>query len=206
MSENTAISQEQREKLNDGINQNPTANPPVPRLTLEQRNHIRALLTTGQEKEAWNEYCFLANSAMYNAMERIKSKADFLVSKDDRRFPGSNAQGKQPVRPQGDMSQQMDQVMSKGATSRPNVKQAGWTLKKPARMQGYGQVLHQVLKVAHDAKRELPTTRDVLDAIRKRGFSGIEVMADWLKYETSDGTKTADVNALRKAIRRMTAD
>lgn len=82
----------------------------------------------------------------------------------------------------------------------------GWTLTKPKRPQGYGAPLYSLLRAAHTAGEPCPKARDVLEAW-KRGLPSevYEVMKDGLKYFDANGDlKTADRDAIRKAIDRMT--
>ena len=81
-----------------------------------------------------------------------------------------------------------------------------WRLTEPKRYQGYGKPLYDLLKATHIAGQPRPKPRDVLDAWKKnRPTEVTEVMADGIKYLDSKGnTKFADLNAIRKAIGRMT--
>lgn len=82
----------------------------------------------------------------------------------------------------------------------------GWHLTEPKRYQGYGKPLYDLLKAAHIARQPCPKARDVLDAWKKNPPFGVtEVMVDGIKYYDAKGnTKTADLDAIRAAINRMT--
>jgi hypothetical protein len=81
-----------------------------------------------------------------------------------------------------------------------------WAVNKPKRFQGYGRPLYDVLKKAQAAGQPMPSAHDVLGAFKlARPSEVIEVMASGIKYyDSNGGVKLADMNALRKAIQRMT--
>lgn len=82
---------------------------------------------------------------------------------------------------------------------------AQWELPMPKRLQGYGRPLYEFLKKARVGGHAIPTARDVLDAWRDEPPPEVfEVMNDELKYYGAKGQcKPADLEAIRKAIRRM---
>ena len=81
-----------------------------------------------------------------------------------------------------------------------------WTLVKPQRFQGYTMPLYNFLKAAHLAGRTRPTAREVLEAWREKTPPEVaKVMpASFDYYDAKGDTKEADLNAIRKAIDRMT--
>ncbi len=81
-----------------------------------------------------------------------------------------------------------------------------WSLTEPERYQGYGKPMYDLLKAAHIAFQPRPKARDVLDAWKKNPpLEVTEVMADGIKYLDANGnTKTADLDAIRATINRMT--
>jgi hypothetical protein len=81
-----------------------------------------------------------------------------------------------------------------------------WILNKPKRYQGYRKPLFDVLKSAKAAGQPIPSAHDVLDAFKVMRPPEIsEVMVSGIKYYSSNGgLKEADLDALRKAIQRMT--
>ena len=82
-----------------------------------------------------------------------------------------------------------------------------WTVKKPKKWQGYIKPLFDYLTDQSQQGHGKPTARDFLDAMKKSQPADIvEVMNDGLKYQTGKETKVADLDAIRKAIARMTAD
>lgn len=83
-----------------------------------------------------------------------------------------------------------------------------WTLVKPQRFQGYGKPLYDLLKAAHIAGRPCPTAHDVLETWREKAPPEVaKVLADSLDYYDAQGykTKAASLEAIRKAIGRMTS-
>lgn len=81
-----------------------------------------------------------------------------------------------------------------------------WNLKKPLRFQGYSKPLYDLLKAEHTAGKQCPRARDVLDKWKlKMPHDVTEVSDSGLKYIGAKGnTKPADLDAIRKAIARMT--
>lgn len=81
-----------------------------------------------------------------------------------------------------------------------------WTVNKPQRYSGYAAPLHRFLAAAHREGKPRPTARDVLEAWRSERPAGIaKVLADGFDYFDANGDeKTADLEAIRKAMGRMT--
>ena len=81
-----------------------------------------------------------------------------------------------------------------------------WSLKRPERFQGYGKPLYDLLKAVHAAGQPKPSARDVLDRWKEKPPPDVaEVTDNGLKYYDAQGnTKPADLEAIRKAIGRMT--
>ena len=82
-----------------------------------------------------------------------------------------------------------------------------WTVTKPQRYSGYAAPLHRFLAAAHREGKPRPTARDVLEAWRSERPAGIaKVLADGFDYFDAKGhEKAADLEAIRKAIGRMTS-
>ena len=82
-----------------------------------------------------------------------------------------------------------------------------WTVTKPKRYSGYAAPLHRFLAAAHREGKPRPTARDVLEAWRSERPAGIaKVLADGFDYFDANGDeKAADLEAIRKAIGRMTS-
>ena len=82
-----------------------------------------------------------------------------------------------------------------------------WTVTKPQRYSGYAAPLHRFLAAAHREGKPRPTARDVLEAWRSERPAGIaKVLADGFDYFDANGDeKAADLEAIRKAIGRMTS-
>jgi len=90
-------------------------------------------------------------------------------------------------------------------TDRPSSAPA-WTVNKPQRYSGYAAPLHRLLAAAHRDGNPCPTARDVVEAWRNNAPAEIaKVLPDGFDYYDAKGnTKTADLEAIRKAIGRMT--
>lgn len=80
-----------------------------------------------------------------------------------------------------------------------------WMLRKSKRPQGYSEALYDKLKKAHDAGLPRPTPLDLLDAFFREPHIDVTVVEnEGLKYTAGKGTKIASLDAIRKAIGRMT--
>lgn len=85
---------------------------------------------------------------------------------------------------------------------------AEWTVVKPKRYRGYIVPLYRLLVDAHREGKPRPTARDVVEAWRVEKPADIaKVMPNEIDYYDAEGgtTKTADLEAIRKAINRMTS-
>lgn len=85
--------------------------------------------------------------------------------------------------------------------------QPTWKVKKPLRNSGYNWLLYRLLNEAYGAGLPRPTARDVLEKWRCNKPDEItEVLFDGFKYLDSNGdTQVAELDAIRKAIGRMTS-
>ena len=92
-------------------------------------------------------------------------------------------------------------VVADSASNAPD-----WTVSKPQRYNGYTAPLHRLLAAAHRDGNPCPTARDVVEAWRNNAPAEIaKVLPDGFDYYDAKGnTKTADLEAIRKAIGRMT--
>lgn len=81
-----------------------------------------------------------------------------------------------------------------------------WTVNKPQRYYGYTEPLYRLLAAAHRDGKLCPTAREVVEAWRNNQPIEIaKVLPDGFDYYDAKGdTKTADLEAIRKAIGRMT--
>lgn len=77
---------------------------------------------------------------------------------------------------------------------------------KPKRFHGYAAPLYQLLTAVHRDGKPRPTARDVLEAWRTEKPCEIDkVLTDGFDYYDANGnTKFATLEAIRKAIGRMT--
>lgn len=84
-----------------------------------------------------------------------------------------------------------------------------WNLNKPRRFQGYGRPLYEVLKAAHRLGRPKPTAHDVMAEFERRKPSEIAKVIAGASFDyytaTGEETKTANIQALNEAIKRMTS-
>ena len=83
---------------------------------------------------------------------------------------------------------------------------SAWTLIRPRRIQGYAWPLYEFLKAAYAAGKPCPTARDALEAWRiKLPQEVLMVLPGSMDYyNAKGGTKTANLEAIGKAIGRMT--
>lgn len=81
-----------------------------------------------------------------------------------------------------------------------------WAVTKPQRYRGYAAPLHRLLAAAHHDGKRRPTARDVVEAWRiKQPPEIAQVLPDGFDYYDGKGNiKPADLDAIRKAIGRMT--
>lgn len=93
-------------------------------------------------------------------------------------------------------------VMADSASDAP-----AWTVSKPKRHKGYTAPLHRLLAAAHREGKPRPTARDVVEAWRTKTPDEIAlVLPDGFNYYDAKGnTKSTDLEAIRKAIARMTS-
>ena len=82
-----------------------------------------------------------------------------------------------------------------------------WTVNKSQRERGYNVPLHRLLAAANKEGKPRPTARDVVEAWRINRPAEIEkVLNDGIDYyDTKGNAKPADLEAIRKAIKRMTS-
>ena len=82
-----------------------------------------------------------------------------------------------------------------------------WTVTKPQRYSGYAAPLHRLLVAAQRDGNLCPTARDVVEAWRNNAPAEIaKVLPDGFDYYGANGnTKTAGIDAIRNAIKRMTS-
>lgn len=82
-----------------------------------------------------------------------------------------------------------------------------WTVRRPQRFRGYGEPLYLLLAAAYREGRPRPTARDVLEAWRNNKPAALaKVLQDGFDYYDAGGdTKPANLEAIRKAIGRMTS-
>ena len=82
-----------------------------------------------------------------------------------------------------------------------------WTVTKPKRFTGYTAPLHRLLAAAHRDGKTRPTARDVMEAWRTEKPSEVaKVLTDGFDfYDANGNTKAANLEAIRKAIGRMTS-
>ena len=107
--------------------------------------------------------------------------------------------GAAPAQPQ---TAQPAPVVAESASNAP-----AWTVRKPKRYRGYAAPLHRLLVAAQRDGNLCPTARDVVAAWRNNAPAEIaKVLPDGFDYYDANGnTKTAGIDAIRNAIKRMTS-
>lgn len=91
-------------------------------------------------------------------------------------------------------------------TTQPLPMKKPWQVFKPKRFIGYSAPLYRLLGEVHRGDKPRPTAREVLEVWRTAPPAEIaQVLTDGFDYYNSKGdTQPADLEALRKAINRMT--
>lgn len=81
-----------------------------------------------------------------------------------------------------------------------------WNVKRPTRFHGYTSPLYRLIAAAHREGKPRPTARDVVEAWRTEMPHEIaKVLPDGFDYYDAKGdTKGANLEAIRKAINRLT--
>ena len=135
----------------------------------------------------------------------VAGEPDFETVPDDCRVVGYDvhALADEYTAPEAKQAEpQAAPVVADSASTAPD-----WTVSKPQRYNGYTAPLHRLLAAAHRDGNPCPTARDVVEAWRNNAPAEIaKVLPDGFDYYDAKGnTKTADLEAIRKAIRRMTS-
>lgn len=134
----------------------------------------------------------------------VAGEPDFETVPDDCRVVGYDvhALADEYTAPEAKQAEpQAAPVVADSASTAPD-----WTVSKPQRYNGYTAPLHRLLAAAHRDGNPCPTARDVVEAWRNNAPAEIaKVLPDGFDYYDAKGnTKTADLEAIRKAIGRMT--
>ncbi len=134
----------------------------------------------------------------------VAGEPDFETVPDDCRVVGYDvhALADEYTAPEAKHAEpQAAPVVADSASTAPD-----WTVSKPQRYNGYTAPLHRLLAAAHRDGNPCPTARDVVEAWRNNAPAEIaKVLPDGFDYYDAKGnTKTADLEAIRKAIGRMT--
>jgi len=134
----------------------------------------------------------------------VAGEPDFETVPDDCRVVGYDvhALADEYTAPEAKQAEpQAAPVVADSASTAPD-----WTVSKPQRYNGYTAPLHRLLTAAHRDGNPCPTARDVVEAWRINAPAEIaKVLPDGFDYYDAKGnTKTADLEAIRKAIGRMT--
>ena len=134
----------------------------------------------------------------------VAGEPDFETVPDDCRVVGYDvhALADEYTAPEAKQAEpQAAPVVADSASTAPD-----WTVSKPQRYNGYTAPLHRLLAAAHRDGNPCPTARDVVEAWRNNAPAEIaKVLPDGFDYYDAKGnTKTADIEAIRKAIGRMT--
>ena len=134
----------------------------------------------------------------------VAGEPDFETVPDDCRVVGYDvhALADEYTAPEAKQAEpQAAPVVADSASTAPD-----WTVSKPQRYNGYTAPLHRLLAAAHRDGNPCPTARDVVETWRHNAPAEIaKVLPDGFDYYDAKGnTKTADLEAIRKAIGRMT--
>lgn len=129
---------------------------------------------------------------------------DFETVSDDCRVTGYDvhALADEYTAPEAKQAEPQAAPVADSAREAPD-----WTLRKPQRYNGYTSPLHRLLAAAHRDGKPCPSARDVVEAWRNNAPAEIaKVLPDGVDYYDANGdTKTVDLEAIRKAIGRMTS-
>lgn len=141
----------------------------------------------------------------YTKGELVASEPDFETVPDDCLVAGYDVRALADEYTAPDAKQTVPHAaptLADGASNAPK-----WTVKKPLRYTGYAAPLHRFLAAAHRDGKQRPTARDVVDAWRiETPVEIAKLLPDGFDYYDAKGnTKTADLEAIRKAIGRMTS-
>jgi hypothetical protein len=82
-----------------------------------------------------------------------------------------------------------------------------WTVRKPQRYKGYAAPLYRLLSTVHREGKPRPSARDLVEAWRiNRPAEIAQVLPDGFDYYDAKGNiQPADLESIRKAIKRMTS-
>ena len=135
----------------------------------------------------------------------VAGEPDFETVPDDCRVVGYDvhALADEYTAPEAKQAEpQAAPVVADSASTAPD-----WTVSKPQRYNGYTAPLHRLLAAAHRDGNPCPTARDVVEAWRNNAPAEIaKVLPDGFDYYDANGnTKTAGIDAIRNAIKRMTS-
>ena len=141
----------------------------------------------------------------YTKGQLVAGEPDFETLPDDCRVVGYDvhALADEYTAPEAKQAEpQAAPVVADSASTAPD-----WTVSKPQRYNGYTAPLHRLLAAAHRDGNPCPTARDVVEAWRNNAPAEIaKVLPDGFDYYDAKGNaKTADLEAIRKAIGRMTS-
>ena len=141
----------------------------------------------------------------YTKGQLVAGEPDFETLPDDCRVVGYDVHALADEYTAPEAQQAEPQAAPVVAESASNAQ--AWTLAKPQRFNGYTVPLHRLIAAAHREGKPCPTARDVVEAWRINAPAEIaKVLPDGFDYYDAKGdTKTADLEAIRKAIRRMTS-
>ncbi|EKD98936.1 MAG: hypothetical protein ACD_23C00205G0002 [uncultured bacterium] len=135
----------------------------------------------------------------------VAGEPDFETVPDDCRVVGYDVHALADEYTAPEAQQAEPQAAPVVAESASNAQ--AWTIAKPQRFNGYTAPLHRLIAAAHREGKPCPTARDVVEVWRINAPAEIaKVLPDGFDYYDAKGdTKTADLEAIRKAIRRMTS-
>lgn len=73
------LNAQQRERLTAAILQKEDVNPPVPSILAKKCQELRAMVESGNEADAWNEYLHISQVAAGQAVDRIRANSSLKI-------------------------------------------------------------------------------------------------------------------------------
>lgn len=188
--------------MNDG---KPVPQGSIPTLPISA---CQALANTGRAE--WRIFEWFAEvpagsgvDARFDRWQLAPGEPDFITTPDDCRVTGRDLHALADAFCASVEATTPEQLIKVGEPSRG----PAWSVvRKLARQSGYRTPLHRLILEAHKLGRPRPNARDVIEAWQAQMPPEIAmVLPEGIDYYDAKGnTKSADLEAIRKAISRMT--